>query len=285
MNVLCIVGNLGQDAELKYLPSGAAILNFSVACSSGYGDKKKTTWVRCALFGKQGEALERYLKKGSKVFVSGEFSLNEYKAERIEAELKAEQDRIEAERMFALLWDEAHIMNDRFDIDKEKAEIAKAKQAEQDEKDRLSREAELVEQGRLAAEQANKQALEKAEREKLEAEQREKQAIEHARIAKEKAELLEKQRIIDAENSRVAALEKAERERLQAIEDERKRVEAESAKQKAIDDARKADIEHRTAIKTSVKELLIASGLTDEQAINVVKLACAGKLGALKIEF
>lgn len=80
MNVLCIVGNLGQDAELKYLPSGAAILNFSVACSSGYGDKKKTTWVRCALFGKQGEALERYLKKGSKVFVSGEFSLNEYKA-------------------------------------------------------------------------------------------------------------------------------------------------------------------------------------------------------------
>lgn len=206
-------------------------------------------------------------------------------AERIEAELKAEQDRIEAERMFALLWDEAHIMNDRFDIDKEKAEIAKAKQAEQDEKDRLSREAELVEQGRLAAEQANKQALEKAEREKLEAEQREKQAIEHARIAKEKAELLEKQRIIDAENSRVAALEKAERERLQAIEDERKRVEAESAKQKAIDDARKADIEHRTAIKTSVKELLIASGLTDEQAINVVKLACAGKLGALKIEF
>jgi len=80
MNVLSFVGNLGQDSELKYLPSGAAILNFSVACSSGYGDKKKTTWVRCALFGKQGEALAQYLKKGSKCFVSGEFSLNEYTA-------------------------------------------------------------------------------------------------------------------------------------------------------------------------------------------------------------
>jgi len=78
MNVLSLVGNLGQDSALKYLPSGAAILNFSVACSSGYGDKKKNVWVRCALFGKQGESLAQYLKKGTKVFVSGEFSLNEY---------------------------------------------------------------------------------------------------------------------------------------------------------------------------------------------------------------
>jgi len=80
MNILSFVGNLGQDSELKYLPSGSAILNFSVACTSGFGDKKKTAWVRCALFGKQGEALAQYLKKGSKVFVSGEFSLNEYQA-------------------------------------------------------------------------------------------------------------------------------------------------------------------------------------------------------------
>jgi len=205
--------------------------------------------------------------------------------ERLAEIARVEAEQVENERMFALLWDEAHVMNDRFDIDKEKAEIAKAKQAEQDEKERLAREDELVEQGRLAAEQASKDALEKAEREKLEAEQREKQAVEAARVAKENAELLEKQRLIDAENARVAALEKAEREQLQAVEDERKRVEAEAAKQKAIDDARKANIEHRTEIKTAVKLALIASGLTDEQAINVVKLACAGKLGALKIEF
>jgi len=80
VNVLSFVGNLGGDSELRYLASGGAVLNFSVACSSGFGDKKKTAWVRCALFGKQGETLAQYLKKGSKVFVSGEFSLNEYKA-------------------------------------------------------------------------------------------------------------------------------------------------------------------------------------------------------------
>jgi len=205
--------------------------------------------------------------------------------ERIEAEQKAEQERIEAERLFSLLWDEAHIMNERFDIDKEKAEIAKAKQAEQDEKDRLAREAKLVEQGRLAAEQENKDALAKAEREKLEAEQREKQAVENARIAKENAELLEKQRLIDSENARVTAKEKAERERLQAIEDERKRVEEEAAKQKAIDDKRAANAMHREAIKLQVKNSLIDAGLTEEQAETVVNLACADKLGALKIEF
>ena len=80
MNVLSFVGNLGGDSELKHLPSGLVVLNFSVACSSGYKEKKKTAWVRCALFGKQGEALAQYLKKGSKIFVSGEFSLNEYTA-------------------------------------------------------------------------------------------------------------------------------------------------------------------------------------------------------------
>ena len=199
--------------------------------------------------------------------------------ERIEAE------RVENERLFSLLLEEAHVTNDRFDIDRERAEIAAMKKAEQDEKDRIVREAELVEQGKLAAELANKQAMEKAEREKLEAEQREQQAVENARIAKETAELLEKQRVIDAENARVAALAKAESDRLQAVEDERKRVDLEAAKQKAIDDTRKADIEHRNAIKTAVKNALIELGLTDEQAINVVKLAVYGKLGALKIEF
>jgi len=133
-------------------------------------------------------------------------------ADRLAEIARIEDERIENERLFALLWDEAHVMNDRFDIDKEKAEIAKTKQAEQDEKDRLAREAELIEQGRLAAEQASKDALAKAEREKLEAEQREQQAVENARIAKENAELVEKQRLIDAENARVAELEKAERD-------------------------------------------------------------------------
>ena len=194
-------------------------------------------------------------------------------------------ERIEAESLFSLLWNEAHVMNDRFDIDKEKAEIAKAKQAELDEKARLVREAELIEQGRLAAELANKQALEKSEREKIEAERREQQAIENARIAKENAELIEKQRLIDADNARVAALAKAERDRLQAVEEERKSVEKETADKKAIDDARKADIEHRSNIMRESKEAIMALGIDEDTAKMIVKAAVSGKLGALIIDF
>jgi len=182
--------------------------------------------------------------------------------ERLEAE------RIENERMFALLWDEAHFLNDKFDFDKEKTEIAKAKQVEQDEKDRVAREAELIEQGRKAAEQASKEAIEKAEREKIEAEQREKQLL------------------IDAENARVAAAEKAAHDQLQAVEDERKRVKAEAAKQKAIDDARKADIEYRGNIMRDVKErLMLECSLDETTAKLIVSTVCKGKLGALTIKF
>jgi len=185
-------------------------------------------------------------------------------AERLAEIARAEAERLEAERLFSLLWDEAYFLNDKFDFDKEKAEAAKAKQAEQDEKDRLARESELIEQGRLVAEQANKDALAKAEREKLEAEQREKQAVENARIAKENAE----------------------RERLQAIEDERKRVEAEALKQKVIDDARNADKEHRGNIMRDVKErLMLECSLDEATARVIVHAVLAGRLGALKIEF
>jgi len=80
-NVLSFVGNLGADAEVRYLPSGMAVLSFSVAMGSGYGEKAKTDWVRVSMFGKQAEGkLKDYLLKGTAVFVSGESSLNVYQA-------------------------------------------------------------------------------------------------------------------------------------------------------------------------------------------------------------
>jgi single-strand DNA-binding protein len=80
-NVLSFCGNLGNDAEIRYTPNGAAILSFSVAMSSGYGDNKKTEWVRVAMFGKIAESnLKNYLLKGTAVFVSGECSLNVYQS-------------------------------------------------------------------------------------------------------------------------------------------------------------------------------------------------------------
>jgi len=80
-NVFSFTGACGNDAEVRYLPSGLAVLNVNVANNVGYGDKRQTLWVRVALFGKPAEgSLKEYLKKGTQVFVSGELSMNEYRA-------------------------------------------------------------------------------------------------------------------------------------------------------------------------------------------------------------
>lgn len=78
-NVFSFTGALGADAERRMTPSNQSVLNLSVAVNSGYGDNKKTLWVRCALWGKRAEGeLLNYLKKGKKVFVSGELSEESY---------------------------------------------------------------------------------------------------------------------------------------------------------------------------------------------------------------
>ena len=80
-NVMSFTGTVGKDAEVRHLPSGAAVLNVNVANNLGYGDKQQTLWVRVALWGKRAEGgLAGYLVKGQQVFVSGELSQSEYKA-------------------------------------------------------------------------------------------------------------------------------------------------------------------------------------------------------------
>lgn len=80
-NVFSFTGACGNDAEVRYLPSGLAVLNVNVANNVGYGDRRQTLWVRVALFGKPAEGtLKDYLKKGQQVFVSGELTQREYKA-------------------------------------------------------------------------------------------------------------------------------------------------------------------------------------------------------------
>jgi len=80
-NVMSFVGRVGRDGEVRYIPSGAAVLNVAVAHDVGYGDKKQTIWVDVAVWGKKAEGtLVNYLKKGQQVFVSGELSQQTYKA-------------------------------------------------------------------------------------------------------------------------------------------------------------------------------------------------------------
>jgi len=78
MNNWNFTGNLGQDAETRFAPSGDAIVSFSVGVKAGYGEKAATTWARCSMFGKRGQAVADYLLKGQLVGISGEMSAREW---------------------------------------------------------------------------------------------------------------------------------------------------------------------------------------------------------------
>ncbi len=73
-------GRLGRDSEVKYIPSGTAVLEFSLAVDTGFGDKKSSFWLKCAMFGDRGQKLSQYLLKGQQVIVSGELSPREYQS-------------------------------------------------------------------------------------------------------------------------------------------------------------------------------------------------------------
>jgi len=80
-NVFTFVGRVGRDGEVRYIPSGQAVLNVTVAHDVGFGERKQTIWVDVAVWGKKAESqLVTYLKKGQLVNVSGELSQSTYKA-------------------------------------------------------------------------------------------------------------------------------------------------------------------------------------------------------------
>ena len=73
---IIIVGNLGRDPEMRYLPNGTPVTNFSVATNRTYtnanGERvQETIWFRVAAWGKQAETVNQYLHKGSRVLVEG----------------------------------------------------------------------------------------------------------------------------------------------------------------------------------------------------------------------
>lgn len=78
MNNLNFTGNIGRDAEVRFLPNGDPVASFSAALTSGYGDKKVTTWLNCSVWGKRAEALAPYLIKGAQVAITGEFCARPY---------------------------------------------------------------------------------------------------------------------------------------------------------------------------------------------------------------
>ena len=87
INKVIIVGNLGQDPEVKYMPSGDAVANISIATSDTWKDKEtgekreKTEWHRVVFFGKLAEIAGQYLKKGSKVYVEGQLQTRKWQGQ------------------------------------------------------------------------------------------------------------------------------------------------------------------------------------------------------------
>ena len=76
VNKVILIGNLGRDPEVRYLPSGDAVANFSIATTEKWKDKsgeqhEQTEWHRISFFGRQAEICGEYLKKGSSVYVEG----------------------------------------------------------------------------------------------------------------------------------------------------------------------------------------------------------------------
>lgn len=76
MNNITIAGQLGKDAEMRNLPNGDPVANFSVADSQGKDNP--TIWWNCQIFGKRATALHQYLKKGQAVTVSGNVTEHEW---------------------------------------------------------------------------------------------------------------------------------------------------------------------------------------------------------------
>lgn len=100
VNKAIILGNVGKDPEVRFLPDGKATANLSVATSSSWKDKsgekqESTEWHRISAFGKLAEIIGEYVKKGSQIYIEGRITTRKWKdkegVERYSTEIIADQ--------------------------------------------------------------------------------------------------------------------------------------------------------------------------------------------------
>ena len=104
LNQAQIIGHLGRDPEIRYLPSGEAVANFSVATTEKWKDKatgemkEATEWHRITTFGRLAEVCGEWLRQGSQVFVQGKITTKKYTdkdgIERYSTEIRANEMRM-----------------------------------------------------------------------------------------------------------------------------------------------------------------------------------------------
>lgn len=84
-----LIGNLGQDPEVRFMPNGNAVCNFSLATTEKWKDKttgqpvEKTEWHRVSIFGKLAEIAGQYLRKGSKIYIEGRNQTREWEKDGV----------------------------------------------------------------------------------------------------------------------------------------------------------------------------------------------------------
>lgn len=78
LNQCNFIGNLGQDPDIRFTANQSAVANISLGCTHKYKDEQHTEWVRGVAFGKTAEIIGEYLKKGSKVYISGRMQTNKW---------------------------------------------------------------------------------------------------------------------------------------------------------------------------------------------------------------
>lgn len=89
INKVILIGNLGADPEVRYMPNGNAVCNIALATSDSWKDKQtgeqqeRTEWHRVVFFGKIAEIAGQYLRKGSKVYVEGRLQTREWEKDGI----------------------------------------------------------------------------------------------------------------------------------------------------------------------------------------------------------
>ena len=100
VNKVILLGNLGNDPDVRYTQAGMAIANVSIATSEAWKDKvsgekqEKTEWHKVVFFGRQAEIVKQYLHKGSKIYVEGSLATNKWQdkdnVERYTTQIKAQ---------------------------------------------------------------------------------------------------------------------------------------------------------------------------------------------------
>lgn len=87
VNKVILIGNLGQDPDTRYTPSGTCVVNINLATDESYKDRQtgqlvpKTEWHRVVIFGKPAETAGQYLRKGSQIYIEGKLQTRKWQGQ------------------------------------------------------------------------------------------------------------------------------------------------------------------------------------------------------------